>query len=179
MSVMVWLFTQAFIQGPDQRKHQSSASLAFVRGIHRWPVNSPRKGPVTRKIFTFYDVIMSHGYEITNALHSKQRNWYIPVTNPCNMSHAISSPLCRYNMILVAVQTRHLRNVFVSRVYYPVQFILQNCQKNILWYRKTLYRWVQIYWFICVIQAADGAAKLENSLNTYESPYPQGCIRIS
>ena len=25
----------------DQRKHQSSASLAFVRGIHRGPVNSP------------------------------------------------------------------------------------------------------------------------------------------
>ena len=34
--------------GVDQRKHQSSASLAFVRGIHRWPVNSPHKGPVTR-----------------------------------------------------------------------------------------------------------------------------------
>ena len=31
----------------DQRKHQSSASLAFVRGIHRWPVNSPHKRPVT------------------------------------------------------------------------------------------------------------------------------------
>ena len=29
----------------DQRKHQSSASLAFVRRIHRWPVNSPHKGP--------------------------------------------------------------------------------------------------------------------------------------
>ena len=29
--------------GADQRKHQSSASLAFVRGIHRWPVNSPHK----------------------------------------------------------------------------------------------------------------------------------------
>ena len=28
----------------DQRKHQSSASQAFVRGIHRWPVNSPHKG---------------------------------------------------------------------------------------------------------------------------------------
>ena len=42
----------------DQRKHQSSASLAFVRGIHRWPVNSPHKGPVTRKIFPFDDVIM-------------------------------------------------------------------------------------------------------------------------
>ena len=32
--------------GADQRKHQSSASLAFVRGIHRWPVDSPHKGPV-------------------------------------------------------------------------------------------------------------------------------------
>ena len=39
--------------GADQRKHQSSASLAFVRGIHRWPVNSPRNGPVTRKMFPF------------------------------------------------------------------------------------------------------------------------------
>ena len=42
----------------DQRKHQSSAWLAFVRGIHRWPVNSPHKGPVMRKIFPFDDVIM-------------------------------------------------------------------------------------------------------------------------
>ena len=42
----------------DQSKHQSPASLAFVRGIHRWPVNSPHKGPVTRKMFPFDDVIM-------------------------------------------------------------------------------------------------------------------------
>ena len=42
----------------DQRKHQSSASLAFVRGIHRGPVNSPHKWPVTRKMFSFDDVIM-------------------------------------------------------------------------------------------------------------------------
>ena len=42
----------------DQRKHQSSASLAFVRGIHRRPVNSPHKGPVTRKMFPFDNVIM-------------------------------------------------------------------------------------------------------------------------
>ena len=44
--------------GVDQRKHQSSASLAFVRGIHRGPVNSPNKWPVTRKMFPFDDVIM-------------------------------------------------------------------------------------------------------------------------
>ena len=41
----------------DQRKHQSSASLAFERGIHRGPVNSPHKWPVTRKMFPFDDVI--------------------------------------------------------------------------------------------------------------------------
>ena len=41
-----------------ERKHESSAPLAFVRGIHRWPVNSPHKGPVTQKMFTFDDVIM-------------------------------------------------------------------------------------------------------------------------
>ena len=45
----------------DQRKHQSSASLAFVRGIHRGPVNSPHKWSVTRKIFPFDDVIMDQG----------------------------------------------------------------------------------------------------------------------
>ena len=42
----------------DQRKYQSSASLAFVRGIHRSPVNSPHKGPVMRKMCPFDDVIM-------------------------------------------------------------------------------------------------------------------------
>ena len=44
----------------DQRKHQSSASLAFVRGIHRGPVNSSHKCPVTRKVFPFDDVIMTY-----------------------------------------------------------------------------------------------------------------------
>ena len=42
----------------DQRKHQSSESLAFVRGSRRRPVNSPHKWPVTRKMFPFDDVIM-------------------------------------------------------------------------------------------------------------------------
>ena len=41
----------AIYSGADQRRHQSSASLAFVRGIHRGPVNSPHKWPITRKCF--------------------------------------------------------------------------------------------------------------------------------
>ena len=48
----------AVCSGVDQRKHRSSASLVSVRGIHRWPVNPPHKGPVTRKFFSFDDVIM-------------------------------------------------------------------------------------------------------------------------
>ena len=48
--------------GADQKEHQSSASLAFVWGIHRSPVNSPHKWPVTRKVFPFDDVIMIIDY---------------------------------------------------------------------------------------------------------------------
>ena len=43
------------------KKHQSSASLAFVREIHRGPVNFPHKWPVTRKMFPFDNVIMQDG----------------------------------------------------------------------------------------------------------------------
>ena len=56
--------------GADQRKHQSSASLAFVEGIHRSPVNSPHKGPVTRKMFPFDDVIMkNYAYSLGHSTH--------------------------------------------------------------------------------------------------------------
>ena len=45
----------------DQRKYISSALLAFAWEIHRGPVNSPRKWPVTRKMFPFDDVIVYSG----------------------------------------------------------------------------------------------------------------------
>ena len=46
----------------DQRKRQRSASVAFVRGIHRWPMNSNslHKEPITRKMFPFDDAIMDN-----------------------------------------------------------------------------------------------------------------------
>ena len=64
MGAMASQFTSLMIvystvySATDQRKRQSSAPLAFVRGIYRWPVNSPHKGPVMRKMFPFDDVIM-------------------------------------------------------------------------------------------------------------------------
>ena len=66
--------------GADQRKHQSSTSLAFVWGIHRWPVNSPHKGPVTRKMFPFDDVIMIYSTFQSNAQNMPQ--WNVPHIYP-------------------------------------------------------------------------------------------------
>ena len=60
--------------GCYQRKHQSSASLAFVREIHRGPVNSPHKWPVTRKMFPFDDVIMCYFVILAIALNGTRPN---------------------------------------------------------------------------------------------------------
>ena len=69
--------------GANQRKHQSSASLAFVRGIHRSPMNSQHKGPVTWKMFPFDDVII---YRWTMGVHFVS----ILGTNDCyNRSYCI------------------------------------------------------------------------------------------
>ena len=51
-----------FHSGADQRKHQSSASLAFVLGIRRGPMNSPHKWPVTWKMVQLDDVIMQFSW---------------------------------------------------------------------------------------------------------------------
>ena len=66
--------------GADERKHQSSASLAFVRGIHWWPVNSLHKGPITLKMFPFDDVIMF----INAGSMSMLRGHYVFRKNPIN-----------------------------------------------------------------------------------------------
>ena len=57
-----------------QRKHQSSASLAFARGIHRPLVNSPHKWPVTRKCFHF----MTSSCTFSNSM----RHTIIPCQHP-------------------------------------------------------------------------------------------------
>ena len=74
--------------GAHQRKYQSPASLAFVRGIHRWPVNSPHKWPVTRKMFPSDDVIMG------------RKDWqHIKVTlNETRPARLISETHCSHAM---------------------------------------------------------------------------------
>ena len=74
--------------GPDQRKHQSSTSLAFVRGIHWSPVNSPHKGPVTWKMYPFEDVIM--GSDSHYALHDVVNP--VGITNKCHIGTSSQAP---------------------------------------------------------------------------------------
>ena len=81
--------------GADQRKHQSCASLAFVRGIHRWPVNSPLKWPVTRKCFhlmtsswLIYSAVV-HWFHLYASLHvwrpdPRQKRWL--TQNSCSVT---------------------------------------------------------------------------------------------
>ena len=59
--------------GTDQRKNLSSASLAYVRGIHRRLLDSPHKGPVTRERFPFDDVIMVHFFMPSASLCFKEQ----------------------------------------------------------------------------------------------------------
>ena len=63
----------------DQRKHQSPASLTFVWGIHRGPVNSPHKWPVTRKMFPFDDVIMNYVWQGNKLLGRVHNTVWMPV----------------------------------------------------------------------------------------------------
>ena len=72
----------------DQRKHQSYASLAFVRGIYLWPVDSPHKGLVARKLFPFDDVIM-----FTKPSQFLQAS---SMTNCPNFKHFVLSGLSRH-----------------------------------------------------------------------------------
>ena len=81
MSVMVSQITSLMIgystvcSGADEIKHQRSTPLAFVRGIHQWPVNYPHKGPVTRKMFPFDDFIISP--ELSLQGFSSQRTYNV------------------------------------------------------------------------------------------------------
>ena len=65
--------------GADQSKNQSSASLAFVWEIHRWPVNFPHKWPVTRKMFPFDDVTICCSV-VSASVYAIRSGWCVYVS---------------------------------------------------------------------------------------------------
>ena len=117
----------------DQRKHQGSASLAFVRGIHRGPVNFPHKWPVTWEMFPFDDVIMLLTF--VGRIHRS------PVDSPykgsvlhiLNMISVLSLSSQMWNHPITYMIERSILCVFLTR--FPLQ---SNFNIN-----------VQIYFFVC------------------------------
>ena len=89
-----------FYTNADQIKHQSSASLTFLRGIHRWPVNSPHKWPVTQKIFPFDDVNMLMRSECLRNIFqwNFNRNWSISKSHLQSGSHFVHDSIHHYHL---------------------------------------------------------------------------------
>ena len=110
--------------GADQRKHQSSASLAFVRGIHWWPVNSPHKWLSTRKMFP---LITSSSAEISyfdlNCMKIVREGWN------GNMSALV------HIMVWHRTGNRPLSKLFMTTLWYhwaqSVNFV-DNCPINVI-----------------------------------------------
>ena len=125
MFAMVYLITGVSIvfstvcSGAHQRNHQSSASLAFVRGIQRWPVNPPHKGPVTRKMFPFV-IMASFGL--------------VSVTT-------IDGPIWRHEHILPEhsseFQTAVLRNFIPSAVHLGMARFKLLWLSDAIWWRRS------------------------------------------
>ena len=126
--------------GPDQRKHQSSASLTFVRGIHRWPVNSPHKRPVTRKMFPFYDVIMIY------LRHSGTRSTII------NWLHIISNELT--SLLIHEITWCHLSlgrvfqriEMFWSTLFWSEFFNVSRCFGQQVLVHEIVGLWINMNW---------------------------------
>ena len=95
----------AVYSGADQRKHQSSASLAFVRGIHRGPVNSPHKGPVTRKMFSFDDVIVSNDRYDSHGIFSHINITCNPDGKLCEALSDLNRLLLRFRWVVLSFMT--------------------------------------------------------------------------
>ena len=114
----------------NQRKRQSSASLVFVRGSHRWPVDSPHKGPVTRKKFPFDDHALQRShilpYQITDILtvcstDFQAKNKEIPkchVTGICesNLPHKAMRKTLAYHDVIMAMSTTQKPTTLVNMI---------------------------------------------------------------
>ena len=119
--------------GADQRKHQSSASLAFVREIHRSPVNSPHKGPVTRKMFPFDNVIIRQVFRMCITWDSLSLTFTVP-TNILWSGHVAWRSLLTLLSWYPPVLVKSLQSIQRSgtRKFHP---------------RVLIFEWVEVPWF--------------------------------
>ena len=128
------------LSGPISNKYQSTLYWPFVRGIHRWPVNSPHKGPVTRKKLPFDDVIIhsclqwldlmlcQHDSSPTNGHQGDMSNdwissWFTPRIYRRTSATLVPGKLLRHPRI-----SEHNSRLDIS--YYPATSDNQNWQFN-------------------------------------------------
>ena len=126
----------AVYSGTDQGKHQSSASLAFVRGIHRWSVNSSHNGHVTRKMFPFDDVIIDYWTLMTNNKPHKSSKCKFDHEDP--FSHWGPDQFYRRN-----VQIDFLGNSYYCNTNFTAIFpmaTLSTCQRWFRWWLNAIQR---------------------------------------
>ena len=103
--------------GTDQTKHQSSELLAFGRGIHRWPVNSPHKRPVTRKMFPFDDVTIAYctwkcnsdERESNPSLQTRRQIWW-----PLCRRHRHEKAIVWSFVVLIMTNEQHVESTATS-----------------------------------------------------------------
>ena len=109
--------------GVDQRKHQSAASLAYVRGIHGWPLDSPHKGQVARKMFPFNDVIM-----MAFQFHCEATTW-------CSQSQndQISQSLCNPYFLFQNEQMGYIAFLYWTNTVSGRHGILHTLSTNAKW----------------------------------------------
>ena len=96
------------------KKTLSSAPLAIVRKIHRWPVNSPHKWPVTRRMFPFDDVIMCGAR--SNRPNSRPERCHMAYS--ISISHTIYTGLCCALFCCVHIVISHWNH----GIYSPMSF---------------------------------------------------------
>ena len=116
------VFTQSFIRAQMKKKHQSSVSLAFVWGIHRGPVNSPHKWPVTRKMLPFDDVVMKGQWCGSwcffdlgpHVLLNKQPNdwWFETIWLSCDVIVMCHINLFQTNKLNNQIHVNYLKLIF-------------------------------------------------------------------
>ena len=124
--------------GADQRKHQSSASLAFVRGIHRRPVNIQM--PVTRKMFPF-DVIMHMIFFNDNHIPMYILNYFrwisvelapeVQIGDSCRINIKQTQPLWKsWNTLIYIGHGKNERFCVGVLFWYSSSSTNQSCGRN-------------------------------------------------
>ena len=129
ITILIIVYSTLY-SGVDQRKHQSSASLAFVQGIHRWPVNSPHNRPVTRKMFPFDNVIMVFIGIGDSHYHSKLHLWWFIVNHTQGTN---------FSEIVIANETFSIKKLHLKMSSAKWQLFCLGLNVLTSWYRQEIY----------------------------------------